>query len=82
MPYIKPEDRPRMDKVVQAMVEAGTEANGDLNYVLFKFCRERVPPSYNAYKNFIGELRQCAAEIERRMLAPYEDEKIKENGDV
>ena len=40
------------------------------------------PKGIDNYKNFIGELRQCANEIERRMLAPYEDEKIKENGDV
>jgi hypothetical protein len=30
----------------------------------------------------IGELHQTATEIERRILASYEDEKIKENGDV
>jgi hypothetical protein len=36
----------------------------------------------NSYKNFIGELEECIAEIRRRLLAPYEDEKIKQNGDV
>ena len=82
MPYIKQEDRPVMDKVVQAMVDAGVNANGDLNYILYKFCKEQVIPSYNNYKNFCGELRQCATEIERRILAKYEDSKIVENGDV
>jgi hypothetical protein len=58
------------------------QADGDLNYILYKFCKESVDPSYNNYKNFCGELRQCATEIERRMLAPYEDQKKEENGDV
>lgn len=32
--------------------------------------------------NFCGELRESIAEIRRRILAEYEDQKIKENGDV
>ncbi len=82
MPYIKKEKRPDMDEVVALMAQKGVKADGDLNYVLYKFCKENVKPSYNNYKNFLGELRQCAAEIERRLLCPYEDQKITENGDV
>ncbi len=82
MPYIKQEKRPEMNEIVNLMRAKGVKADGDLNYILFKFCKETVVPSYNNFKNFIGELRQCAVEIERRFLAPYEDEKIKENGDV
>ena len=82
MPYIKQEDRPIMNKVVDSMIDVGVKANGDLNYILYKFCKEQVSPSYNNYKNFCGELRQCATEIERRILAKYEDVKIIENGEV
>lgn len=82
MPYIKQENRERLDKIVSEMWAAGVVANGDLNYLLYAFCKRCVEPSYNNYKNFCGELRQCATEIERRILGPYEDEKIKENGDV
>ena len=82
MPYIDPKDRPKMDLVVNAMKNAGVEPNGKLNYVLFKFCKDTVVPSYNSYKNFIGELNECAAEIRRRFLSPYEDGKIEKNGDV
>jgi hypothetical protein len=89
MPYIKNEitrvdGKPRrkeMDRIVCLMLQQGVKADGDLNYILFKFAKTIVP-SYNNYKNFCGELRQCATEIERRLLAPYEDEKCKENGDV
>ena len=82
MPYIKKERRPDCDAVVELMDGIDVKANGDLNYILFAFCKRNVTPSYNNYKNFCGELRQCATEIERKILAPYEDEKIKENGDV
>ncbi len=82
MPYIKQENRPAMDKVVEAMVEAGVQANGDINYILYKFCKDSILPSYNNYKNFCGELNECAAEIRRRMTGPYENIKIHENGDV
>ena len=82
MPYIKPQNRQDMDGVVSVMASVGVKANGDLNYILYKFCKENVKPGYNNYKNFCGELRQCATEIERRILAKYEDLKIEENGDV
>lgn len=82
MPYIKKDKRARMDHVVELMKGLNVKADGDLNYILYKFCKESVEPGYNNYKNFCGELRQCATEIERRILAAYEDAKIKENGDV
>jgi hypothetical protein len=82
MPYVKQERRSDLNKVVVAMTEAGVKADGDLNYILYRFCKYHVTPSYNNYKNFIGELHQAEAEIERRLLGPYEDMKIEENGDV
>lgn len=82
MPYIKPESRPKMDKIVTLMKKLNVKADGDLNYILFKYCRYNIVPSYNNYKNFCAELRQCATEIERRLLGNYEDDKIAQNGDV
>jgi hypothetical protein len=82
MPYVKQERRSNLNKVVVAMTEAGVKADGDLNYILYRFCKYHVTPSYNNYKNFIGELHQAATEIERRLLGPYEDMKIEEHGDV
>jgi hypothetical protein len=64
------------------MAAQGVQSDGDLNYILFTYCKRTIYPSYNNYKNFIGELTECAAEIRRRLLSPYEDEKIKENGDI
>ena len=83
MPYIEPKDRPNMDEIVNHMHFNGVKPDGKLNYILFKLCRQTVvPESYNGYKNFIGELEECIAEIRRRLLGPYEDTKIQINGDV
>jgi hypothetical protein len=82
MPYVKKDRRIELDFVVESMARADIRADGDLNYVLYKYCKNFVKPSYNNYKNFIGELHQCTTEIERRLLGPYEDIKIIENGDV
>lgn len=82
MPYVKPEIREDLDEIVEHMNDLGIRADGDLNYILFKFCKKYVSPSYNNYKNFIGELNECSNEIRRRILSKYEDKKIEENGDV
>ena len=82
MPYIKQDRREACDLVVNEMTNINVKADGDLNYILFKFCKENVPRSYNNIKNFCAELRQCSTEIERRLLAGLEDQKIEENGDV
>ena len=82
MPYIKKERRSDMDQVVDLMAKKSVAVDGDLNYILYKFCKNHVKPSYNNYKNYCGELEECVTEIRRRLLGPYEDTKIKENGDV
>lgn len=82
MPYIPKEKRILMDKVIDYMVWAGAMPDGRLNYVLYAFCKRHIAPGYGNYKNFCAELRQCATEIERRLLGPYEDKKKDENGDV
>lgn len=82
MPYVPISERTALDRIVRKMEEVGVCANGDLNYILFKFCKRNVSPSYNNYKNFAGELNECANEIRRRFLAPHEETKIIENGDV
>lgn len=82
MPYIGQDDRGHLDSIAEDMFNAGIKVTGDLNYLLFAFCKRYVTPGYNNYKNFCGELRQCATEIERRLLGPYEDKKCKLNGDV
>lgn len=82
MPYVEQKIRPDLDKIIKLMYEKDIKANGDLNYILFAFCKRYISPGYSNYKNFIGELNECVAEIRRRLLAKYEEKKIVENGDV
>ncbi|MHA2344298.1 MAG: DUF6899 family protein [Candidatus Hodarchaeales archaeon] len=89
-----------VDSALEKARSVGVKPNGDINYIIFKYCKYHIAPSYNNYKTFMGEIyiamrqlsprygkfkdeyREAAAEIRRRILGPYEDSKIKENGDV
>lgn len=82
MPYIKQERRAVLDQIVDAMDIANVKADGDLNYILFAYCKRYVSPSYNNFKNFCGELHQCSTEIERKLLGPYEEDAIIRNGGI
>ncbi len=82
MPYIEPSQRPFLDQLAKEMTAYNIRADGDLNYVLFAFCKRYVPRSYYSLKNYVAELRACATEIERSILGPYEDRKKIENGDI
>ena len=83
MPFIESKSRRKeLDKVYQAMIDAGVNADGDLNYILYKYCKYQVIPSYNNYKNYHGELTECACQCREDFLVPYEKKKKEENGDV
>jgi len=84
--------------LLEAVKIADAKPNGDLNYILFKYAKYHIKPSYNNYKAYIGvihramgkidkkdyidEYREAVAEIRRRILGPYEDQKEIENGSV
>jgi hypothetical protein len=87
MPYILPEDRlklkPATDAIVAA-VDASTTA-GDLNYMISLMVKAYVDAKGLRYEHLnavVGALDSCKAEFQRRVVAPYEDSKIAENGDV
>lgn len=82
MPYITQDQRPTMDDIVRLMKMSDVKANRDLNYILYAFCKRHISPSYNNYKNFLGELKQCVVRIEQCLLGPYEDKMREINGDV
>jgi len=72
--------------------------NGDINYFLFKFAKYHIKPSYNNYKNYMGaiyeaiertidrkyknEYREAAEWVRIKLLTPYEENKLIENGDL
>ena len=78
MPYIDQLARDRLEHHV-------AQTPGELNYILTLFIREywlQGPQSYATINDIVGVLESAKAEFQRRIVAPYEDRKIKENGDV
>lgn len=58
---------------------------GELNFKLTSEILEYIDkrgPSYAVYNDVIGVLECLKLELYRRAVAPYEDSKIEENGDV
>ena len=83
MPYIKQEDRLELHKVLTRFVTADTA--GELNYLFTKLILNYMKEkglSYATINDIVGALEGAKLEFYRRVAVPYEDQKIKENGDV
>lgn len=83
MPYIKPELRLFAD-VTLGDYEAARDP-GTLNYQITMLCTDYIKDvgeKYQSYNDVIGALEACKLEFYRRAVAPYEEKKISENGDV
>lgn len=81
MPYIKEENRNKLN--CRDIFEPDTA--GELNYCLTKYCLDYIKvkgKSYQSINDVVGALEGAKLEFYRRFAAPYEDLKIKENGDV
>ena len=79
MPYIN-EDRRNLMNPDQGF----PENPGELNYMFTVIAKQYMGDheSYQRYNDVIGALEACKLELYRRMVAPYEDVKILQNGDV
>ena len=83
MPYIKPEDRPELDKIVDQFPLSMNE--GDMNYIFTKIAHRYAVTQGLCYKTLnavVGVFYCCVAEFIRRVVSPYEDTKIMVNGGV
>lgn len=79
MPYIRKEDRPR------ASSDMGQITAGELNFMFTLIANDYISTkgmSYQTINDIIGALEGAKLELYRRVVSPYEDSKIKENGDV
>ena len=82
MPYIKQDRRKEIDKYLEDLILNGP---GDLNYAITRLILNQlgnVTPRYQDYNDAIGALEGCKMELYRRFIAPYEDVKAQENGDL
>lgn len=87
MPYIKKDRRLDYAEIEYIMKQHRVNDSGTLNYILTTVCNAylkygHTKENYWAYNDVIGALEACKLELYRRMVVPYEDKKIKENGDV
>ncbi len=84
MPYIPDKiTRKVLDIISDSLIGVLTmhEITGNLNYFIFRTIKH-LCKRYKDYAHFEGDLHQALRESYRRYEAPYEDKKIKENGDV
>ena len=88
MPYIPYGDREQIDMQADFLLEDirntfdTDKLDGVMNYVITYLLKGLYPPKYFNYNRAIGMLECVKQEFYRRMVAPYEDTKIEENGDV
>ncbi len=92
MPYIAPgwrKDLADCELDEFQMIGHMAKTPGELNYVFtsiildyFQRFSKVVKPNYTVYNEVIGVLECVKQELYRRMVAPYEDQKCRENGDV
>ena len=85
MPYIKHSERWRIEDQIHSCPEClDSISEGELNYLVTTFVREWIGRDYNYARlnSAIGVLESAKLELYRRMVAPYEDQKKEENGDV
>lgn len=87
MPYIKQEGRPKIDALVNPLIEhlkslPMEEQDGSLNYAVTKVLKSLYPMKYFHLNRALGVLNAINLELYRKVVAPYEDVKIKENGEV
>lgn len=79
MPYISQEDRKFLAQGVDPVTAGG------LNYSISRLCDNFIMSkglNYNTLNEVIGVLACVQQELYRRVVAPYEDQKMRSNGDV
>jgi hypothetical protein len=91
MPYIKQEGRERLDHLIDLIAKTITyhdgpdlkDMAGALNYVAYRLALKLMgTPSYWKVALIDGVFSNISKEFYRRVAVPYEETKIKENGDV
>jgi len=83
MPYIKPQERPQYDVVLDKLPEI--QNKGHLEYCIFKVVKkfmETREKRYGNYHDCVYGVEHCSDEYRRRFLDKREDQAIQENGDV
>jgi hypothetical protein len=78
MPYIKQKDR---ERAKFEPVSPG-ELNFAITSIIQAYWNSKPWPSYTTINDIIGALEGAKLEFYRRIVVPYEEEKMAANGDV
>ncbi len=84
MPYITPEVRDKVNLFIPDLANF-IVTEGVLNYVITKLLVHysiKFGESYQTFNALVGVLECAKLELYRRLIAEYENEKCKDNGDV
>lgn len=85
MPYIKQDRRDTFASIKTRGLQPLMISTGELNYEITMKIKNYLDAngiSYATINDIIGALEGAKMEFYRRIVVPYEDTKIKENGDV
>ncbi len=83
MPYIKPEDRVKFLELIS--LNKKIENVGELNFVISMLCHnflDKKGESYENYNSIVGVLECAKQEYYRMAVAPYEEIKKINNGNI
>lgn len=81
MPYVKESRRPLLYPIADVVPENAGELNYQVTQLALQYLSKHGT-SYQTLNDVRGALVNASDEFYRRVAAPYEDQKIKENGDV
>ena len=91
MPYIKQDKREELDPCIDNLIKCLDPEKdlmidnilGDINYTFSRILGGLMgTPSYNKIAMITGVLENIKQEFYRRVAQPYEDLKIRQNGDI
>jgi len=84
MPYIHPAYREALDPYIEDLIDQIDYGSmGEINYIITRLCDAMLGEvRYSKINSLIGVLECAKLELYRRVAAPYENDKIDENGDV
>lgn len=85
MPYISEGDRKDLEPLTMRIESVYVDSPGILNFIVTKTLMQYEKCNginYKTYNDMVGVLECAKLELYRRMVVPYEDNKIAENGDV
>lgn len=83
MPYITEGKREEIDLEIEELLKFLPDDDGVINYTITRIVDHVYGKGgYAVFNRAMGVLDCVAREFYRRKVAPYEDKKIEENGDV